>query len=170
MKSLQHFIIYSISLLLLAGCGQASQKSHDTTHKTGNPNPDENGFYGQAFDTKGAIAAYTLPDTLEQTNNLELIVTGKIIDVCQSAGCWLELDMMNGETIFVTFKNDSFVIPKDSKGRTVIIKGFVNTEIIEVEMLKRIATDEGQSAEAIAAIKSPRKEYSIVASGLLFDD
>ncbi len=158
MKLLQRFSLLAILLALMVSCGQQSAKQDEYKHKTGSPIPDAEGFYGLKFEIVDITPAYKIPEALSNANGVELVVNGSILDVCQMSGCWLEMDMMNGESIFVTFKNDSFVT----------IKGFANKESVGVEMLKRIAADEGKSEEEIAAISQPEEEYSFVASGLIF--
>ncbi len=168
MKLLQRFSLLAILLALMVSCGQQSAKQDEYKHKTGSPIPDAEGFYGLKFEIVDITPAYKIPEALSNANGVELVVNGSILDVCQMSGCWLEMDMMNGESIFVTFKNDSFVIPMDRIGSDVTIKGFANKESVGVEMLKRIAADEGKSEEEIAAISQPEEEYSFVASGLIF--
>lgn len=168
MKNLQRFALLPLIILMAFACSQQGGNEHEGKHKTGSSVPDAAGFYGQAFETADAVAAYKIPTLLSDTNIGEMVVNGNITAVCQMSGCWLEMDLMNGETIYVTFKNDSFTIPKDSKGKNATIKGFLSREEISVDMLKRMAAEEGQTEEQLAAINQPKQEYTFVATGLLF--
>ena len=157
-------------IVLFTACTFRTGDQHSSKKESEGSGPDINGFYGEPFETAHAIPAYEIPEKLADTNNTELTVEGKVLDVCQVSGCWLEMDMMNGETIFVTFKNEDFVVPKDCKGKTVTVKGFVTKEVIGVDILKKMAREEGLTQEDIDAIDQPREEFSFVASGLIFPE
>lgn len=55
-----------------------------------------------------------------------VLVEGKILDVCQESGCWIEVaGEKEGEKIKVKVKDGEIVFPKDSKGKTVKVQGIV---------------------------------------------
>ncbi|MBT8254731.1 MAG: DUF4920 domain-containing protein [Flavobacteriaceae bacterium] len=94
-------------------------------------------------------------------------MTGKVDEVCQSKGCWMKLDLENGEQVMVKFKDYGFFMPKDIAGKEVIINGIAYVNEMSVEEQKHYAEDAGESAEAIAAITKPKKTYSFEADGVL---
>jgi hypothetical protein len=83
------------------------------------------------------------------------------------SGCWMDLAMDDDEIIHVTFKDDSFLLPKDAAGKTAIIEGVATYEEIPVDMLKHMAEDEGKTQEEIDAITEPKLEYTFVAKGVI---
>lgn len=68
-------------------------------------------------------------------------VEGKIVEVCQKKGCWMELQLDNSETMRVTFKDYAFFIPKDAAGKTVIMEGYAYNDTTSVQMLRHYAED-----------------------------
>ncbi|MBK6732010.1 MAG: DUF4920 domain-containing protein [Bacteroidetes bacterium] len=43
-------------------------------------------------------------------------VKGTVTSVCQNKGCWMKLDLGNGESMRVTFKDYGFFVPKEKQG------------------------------------------------------
>jgi len=50
-------------------------------------------------------------------------VRGKIVDVCQEMGCWLELTNDDGQKIRIKVEDGVIVFPKDAAGKTVTAEG-----------------------------------------------
>ena len=55
-----------------------------------------------------------------------VLVEGKIVDVCQESGCWIEVaGDKAGQKIKVQFEEGKVSVPKDSKGKFVSVQGVV---------------------------------------------
>jgi hypothetical protein len=55
-----------------------------------------------------------------------VLVEGKILDVCQDSGCWIELSGEKaGQKIKVQFEEGKVSVPKNSKGKFVSVQGIV---------------------------------------------
>ena len=93
-------------------------------------------------------------------------IKGTISEVCAVKGCWMTLDMGNGQTARVTFKDYGFFMPLDASGE-VVINGKAFVAETPVEDLKHFAKDGGKTEEEIAAITQPEKTYGFVADGVL---
>jgi len=91
----------------------------------------------------------------------------KVDEVCQSKGCWMKLDLEDGNQVMVRFKDYGFFMPKDIAGKEVIINGIAFVEEMSVDDQKHYAEDAGESEEKIAAITKPKKTYSFEADGVL---
>ena len=117
------------------------------------------------------------PDGAEDVNNLlasvnneeelNAKVSGTIVEVCQSKGCWMTLQLDNGETMRVTFKDYGFFVPKDAAGKTVIMDGIAKVDVTDVETLRHYAEDAGKTQEEIDAITEAKKGLSFEASGVI---
>ncbi|MCS6979482.1 MAG: DUF4920 domain-containing protein [Flavobacteriales bacterium] len=127
------------------------------------------GTFGAAFSPDGAQSVSALPSILNQKDSVVAVFEGTIAEVCQKKGCWMTLDMGNGQVVRVTFKDYGFFVPKNAGGRKAILKGVASKEIISVEMLKHYAQDRGASKEEIEAIREPETEWSIVAEGVIIE-
>ena len=76
----------------------------------------------------------------------------EIKEVCTNKGCWVSMDLPNGESMRVTFKDYGFFLPTNSQGYPIIIKGVANMVETDVETLRHFAEDQGKSEEEIASI------------------
>ncbi|MDO1499941.1 DUF4920 domain-containing protein [Winogradskyella maritima] len=91
---------------------------------------------------------------------------GEIKEVCAKKGCWMIMDIGNGETARVTFKDYGFFMPLDASGE-VIVNGKAFVSETSVADLKHYAEDAGKSKEEIDAITAPEKTYAFEADGVL---
>ena len=125
------------------------------------------GNYGAAISAKGAFPAGKLPKKLNKEESVDATIKGEIIEVCQSKGCWMTIDMGNEEQLRVKFKDYGFFVPKGAAGKTAIIKGVANKEVVSVDEQKHLAKDAGKSESEINAITNPNQEYTFVAEGVI---
>lgn len=143
---------------------------HDGQHDGAVKPTSSTGNFGEIITVDNASAATELPVLLEGKETLEVKLAGNIKSVCQMSGCWMDVDMGEGEIVHVTFKDDGFVLPKDAAGKYTVIEGVATYEEIPVKMLKHLAEDEGASQEEIDAITEPKLEYTIVAKGVIITE
>lgn len=99
------------------------------------------------------------------TINSKMIAT--VDEVCQAKGCWMKLNLANGEQVMVKFKDYGFFMPKDIAGKEVIVNGIAFVNEMSVDEQQHYAEDSGKSAEEVAAITAPKKTYSFEADGVL---
>lgn len=132
---------------------------------------DANTIAGKAFGdgvTKGEIITTAeIDEKLGDSTKKDMKVTGEVVLVCQKKGCFMNLAMPNGETMFVNFKDYAFFMPKDLAGKKVVIDGFAERKETSVEDLKHFAEDAKKSAEEIAKITKPKKEIVFEAKGVV---
>ena len=94
-------------------------------------------------------------------------VSGQIKEVCTNKGCWFAMELPNGSSMRVTFKDYGFFIPTNSQGFPITIEGVATLSETDVETLRHYAEDQGKSKEEVAAITAPKKEITFEASGAL---
>jgi hypothetical protein len=125
-------------------------------------------FYGEKTTADGAIA---IDDAVVKLNtgsdSLNTKIKAKITDVCPKKGCWLKLELANGETATVKMKDYGFFLPLAAIGKTVVIDGEVKMKTISVAEQKHYAEDAKKSKEEIDAIKEPKKEMRVLAKGIV---
>ena len=105
--------------------------------------------------------------TMSVGDTINTKMSGKVIEVCQSKGCWMKLNLENGEEAMVKFKDYGFFMPKDIAGKEVILNGKAYVTELPVDEQRHYAEDAGKTAEEIAAITEPKKTYSFEADGVL---
>jgi hypothetical protein len=123
--------------------------------------------YGDKINDKNAVDVKTLSKSLATKDSVSIKVKGKVIDVCQRKGCWMNVDLGNGEQMMVRFKDYGFFVPKDAGGKTVVMQGIAFKDETSVEQLRHYAQDAGKSKEEIAKITQPEKAIAFEASGVL---
>ncbi len=122
--------------------------------------------FGSAVTKKNAIKSNELPSVLNIKKDAQVKVIGKVIEVCQAEGCWLKMEIAEGN-IMVRMKAHSYFVPVSLNGKTIIAEGTASVSETTVQMLRHYAADAGKSKEEIAAINSPKKEILIQATGIL---
>ena len=123
--------------------------------------------YGAKITADNAISPKEFVKAMDNKDSLDVKLKAKIVTCCKKKGCWMDVDLENGQTMKVRFKDYEFFVPKDADGRTCVIEGKAKIETIDVKTLRHYAEDAGKSEEEIAAITEPEKGYSFLANGVL---
>jgi len=100
----------------------------------------------------------------------DMKIEGKVVDVCKKKGCWMTLEMPNGEPMRVTFKDYAFFMPMDVVGKKVVLDGIAKKQTISVETLRHYAEDAKKTPEEVAKITDPKKELAFEAKGVVILD
>ncbi|WP_298954645.1 DUF4920 domain-containing protein [uncultured Nonlabens sp.] len=127
--------------------------------------------YGVKITDKDVIDALELRaiyDGMTVGDTTAVKVKGMIADVCVKKGCWIKLPVGN-QAATVKFKDYSFFLPKNGKGKEVILSGKAYKNVTPVEELRHYAQDAGKSKEEIAAIVKEEVTLSFVADGALVE-
>lgn len=94
-------------------------------------------------------------------------IKAKVLDVCPKKGCWVSLELENGEKAFVKMKDYGFFVPVAAIGKTVVIDGEVKMKTTSVAELKHYAEDAKKPQQEIDAITQPKKEVRVLATGIV---
>lgn len=129
--------------------------------------PAEKGMsFGEKTTTADAVNADELGHLLAASTSADVKVKGKVVEVCKAEGCWLKMQTANGP-MMIKMKDHSFLVPLSMNGKTIVAKGTATFKETSVEMLRHYASDAGKTKEEIAAIKEPKKEMSMQATGIV---
>ncbi|MEO5948432.1 MAG: DUF4920 domain-containing protein [Chitinophagaceae bacterium] len=124
-------------------------------------------WYGEKVTTEGAVPLTEVATKLDGTKSMDTKIKAKIVEVCPNKGCWLKLELENGETAMVKMKDYGFFLPIAAKGKTVVIDGEVKMKTTSLSELRHYAEDAKKSKEEIAAITKPEKAVSVLAKGIV---
>src|SRR6266516_950655 len=92
--------------------------------------------YGKPLTLKEPMTLATLLAQPDQYADKTVQVKGRIAEVCQMMGCWLELADDAGRHLRFN-AHDEIEFPKDSAGRTVIAEGkFLKQELTREEAIE----------------------------------
>jgi hypothetical protein len=123
--------------------------------------------FGDKIDAKGAIDGQMFLKSIEGKDSLDTKLEATIQSVCQKKGCWMNVDLGEGHSMMVRFKDYGFFVPKDASGRNAIMEGRAFREVLSVDMLRHYAEDAGKSKEEIEKIIEPETRLSFEASGVI---
>jgi hypothetical protein len=125
---------------------------------------------GMSFGTKttpsGAVAPEQLPALLEGKQMAVVKVKGKVVEVCKAEGCWIRMQAAAG-SMMVKMKDHSFTVPLALNGKIIVAEGAASIKETSVEMQKHLLEDAGKSKDEIDAVKEPKKEIILQATGIL---
>ena len=124
-------------------------------------------FYGQKISPDDAMNPQQFLAAMENKDSLDVKLKAKIITCCKKKGCWMDVDLENGSSMKVRFKDYEFFVPKNADGKVCVIEGRAKMETIDVATLKHYAEDAGKSEKEIAAITEPEKGFSFLANGVI---
>ncbi len=133
-------------------------------------NPVAEVSYDYFGDTIQIADTTSLPRLLSQlqagTDSIYGTFAAPISSVCQVKGCWMQLDLGQGEEALVRFKDYGFFVPMDAASELAFIEGSLRVDTLSVDWLRHQAEDAGASDSAIAAIQEPKASYSVLAVGV----
>ncbi len=154
----------------LAACSNEPQKSTSTDSTTVESAMGKFDAYGEVITPDSAMDATMLVAEMGNAPTFDAKIKGTVVDVCVKKGCWMAVELGNGETMRVTFKDYGFFVPTDKEkmvGKEVIFQGTAKFETVSVADQKHYAEDGGESKEAIDAIKEDKNSLSFEAVGVL---
>lgn len=162
-----HLIILALAMGGSAACqNQTSEKLSAETETELISTDTIPGNYGAAVDGAGLVSTTEMIAEVEKDGDFEGKISGEIKEVCTKKGCWLTMDLPNGESMRVTFKDYEFFVPTTSQGYPVILEGVAVLTETDVETLRHYAEDGGMSKEDLEKITEPKREITFEAVGV----
>jgi hypothetical protein len=161
MKKIIYISILSTAFFCSCNSGNEKAKVEVAVRK------DSVEFFGDSIMEGGATPANQLLIELKGKDSVKVKVIGTIEEICQKKGCWMDINIGDGKTMKVSFKDYAFFVPKNVKGKTAIFEGIAYTDTIPVNQLRHYAEDEGKTKEDIAKITKPEITISFEARGVI---
>ncbi|MEJ2113962.1 MAG: DUF4920 domain-containing protein, partial [Flavobacteriaceae bacterium] len=92
---------------------------------------DSYASFGEEISVDDAVSISVASEkyqSIKMGDSIDYKLTATVNEVCQAKGCWMTLNMDDGNEIMVKFKDYGFFVPKDISGKVVIIQGkaFIN--------------------------------------------
>ena len=163
---MRKYLTFLLIGFLLFSCKNEAKKDTDTAMQ------QEINYksFGKEIVADDAIAAASMAEhykSMKVGDSVDSKMTGTVMEVCQAKGCWMKVDLENGNQVMVKFKDYGFFMPKNIAGEEVIMNGKAYVNVVPVSELRHYAEDAGKSAEEVATITEPKKTYSFEADGVL---
>lgn len=159
---MKRIILSVITIAFLAACNNKPQTELQAVE-----NIKGTAVYGDSVKNDNFIDVTSIKTSMQGETKKDMKVKGVVKEVCQQKGCWMIMNMDNGEEMRVTFKDYKIFVPKDLAGKEVILDGFAYADTASVEDLKHYAKDGGKTAAEIAAIKIPKEQLAFEAKGVV---
>ncbi len=81
--------------------------------------------YGKAPTVTEPTAISLVKSTPDTYKDQTVLVTGKVVDVCKHAGCWVEIEAADSARVLCKSLDESVRFPKDVVGKTIALQGKV---------------------------------------------
>lgn len=172
--------VFGIStMLILSACGGKDKKEpsdddmEDMTKMEQMDGHDKaiamnaKGGYGIEITTDNAMDVKQFVSNPTLAENYKGKISGVVNECCKSMGCWVTLDMGNGESMMVQFRDDQggeFFVPKDFVGKQVVVNGEIERQTLSVEEQKHLAEDAGKNTDVIT---NEKKQLIFIADGVM---
>ncbi|QRM89641.1 DUF4920 domain-containing protein [Lacinutrix sp. WUR7] len=164
---MKKYLLITMLLTMFVACKSEEKKEETVIEETKEITYKS---FGEEIIADDAITAISMAEhykTMKVGDSINSKMIAKVDEVCQAKGCWMKLDLGNGEEVMVKFKDYGFFMPKNIAGQEVIVNGKAYVNEVPVEELRHYAEDAGKSAEEIAKITESKKTYSFEADGVL---
>lgn len=158
------YLVPFVAALMLAACGGHTNSESDAAAT--DSTATNIGWFGEQFEYSATVAPSEVAKLMNDSISNEFIVEGTIQECCQKKGCWMKVDMGNGESMRVTFKDYGFFVPMDAGGHTMVMKGVAAYDTLDVDYLRHLAEDAGKTQEEIDAITEPELSLVFEATGV----
>lgn len=137
--------------------------------KTAAINTNDYALFGEKFVANNVMTNKQMLKkykTLKKGDSIAVKFQSNIKEVCKKKGCWMQMDLTNGEQSFVKFKDYGFFVPLNADNSEAIVSGIAFVDVVSVAELKHYAKDGGKSQDEINKITKPEITYSFKATGV----
>ncbi|TXE18536.1 DUF4920 domain-containing protein [Psychroserpens burtonensis] len=173
---MKHILIIALAVVVLVSCKEDKNVSNEVaTLETETVTQFQDIAYesfGKKITSSDAITAKRMAvhyASMTVGDSIDAKMVAKVEEVCQSKGCWMKLDLPDGEQVMVKFKDYGFFMPKDISGKEVVINGKAYINEVPVDEQRHYAEDGGATPQEIAKITEAKKTYSFLADGVLLN-
>ena len=118
----------------------------------------------------------SLASVIAQSNQLigkTVQVKGKVTEVCQMAGCWMNLTDNQGNLLRIKVEDGDIVFPKDSVGKVAIAEGKLEKqEMTREQVLTQAKHEAAEAGRAFAprTVKAGKTMYLLAGTGAVILD
>jgi len=123
---------------------------------------------GKPLSVKEPVSIATLLAHPDDYAGKTVQVKGKISEVCQMMGCWMDLVGDGGQKIRIKVEDGEIVFPKDAAGKAVVAEGrFTKTALTRDQVVARAEEEAEEAGRKFdpASVKSGMTLYQIQGAG-----
>lgn len=162
--------LFALPILVLTACASQTNPEVETSEIVETA-PEMTAYGDSTITPDGALEPTEFLAEMQGKDSLKVKLRGTILETCKKKGCWMTLDLENGEEMNVRFKDYGFFVPKEGvNGKKVIIDGYAFSDTTTVDHLRHLAEDAGKPDSVIAAIVEPEYGVNFEAIGVLIEN
>jgi hypothetical protein len=169
-KSYLSILVFGMGLLASCQQGEKKESTEVVAEEVIDKDGVVSGNFGELISEQELVNPSEMITLVVENGTFEGKILGEIKEVCVKKGCWLTMDLPNGESMRVTFKDYAFFVPTNSQGFPIILDGVATMTTTDVETLRHFAEDQGKTVEEVAAITEPKREITFEATGVIIKD
>ena len=133
------------------------------------PTPLPHGMvFGTKPDTTAMMPAYKVEAFMGKRTRLITTLRGKVIEVTKPKGGWFNVDAGKGKVIRAHFQNVGITLPKDLKGKIIIMEGVAAKQFIADDM-QHLAGDTVIVKKQRRPKPAPKRSLVFEVKGLMVD-
>ncbi len=173
-NTMKKIALWFSALVLVSACksntNDSAEKADGQTDSTAveaSTESLENHYFGDTINEEEVVDISKLLAMMEGQDSVKVKLSGVVNSSCQKKGCWMKMDMGNGEEMRVSFRDYGFFVPTNLGGENAIIEGIAYVDTLDVNFLKHLAEDAGKSQEEIDAITEPEISVNFTADGVI---
>ena len=125
---------------------------------------------GKPLSVKQPVSIATLLAHPDDYTGKTVQVKGKVVEVCQMMGCWMDLTNDAGLKLRIQVNDGEIEFPKNGAGKVAVAEGkFTKSELTQEQAVARAkeeAEEKGKTFDP-ASVKGPMTVYQIQGSGAL---
>ena len=163
MKNLNRFVFIMLALISFNVNAQKAKV------KTAAINTNDYALFGEKFAASNVMTNKQMLKKykgLKKGDSVAVKFQSNIKDVCKKKGCWMNMELTDGNESFVKFKDYGFFVPLNADNSEAIINGIAFLDVTTVAELKHYAKDGGKSQAEIDKITKPEIKYAFKATGV----
>lgn len=88
-------------------------------------NAEESEQYGKELTLKDKTQISDILSNPAEFDGEKVLIEGKVADVCENKGCWIEVTDSEDNTIKVKVEDGEIVFPTEAEGKTALVEGKV---------------------------------------------
>lgn len=154
-EDMMRYYVYALLLPFLFGVAQIAAGEGKT--------------YGKKLTVKEVTPIADILANPEMYNGKQVLVEGKVVDVCKKMGCWMMLTG-NGKdgSIRIKVKDGEIVFPQEARGKVVRAQGVISVRTMTKDQLiaqgEHMAEEQGSTFDP-STVTGPKKVVQINGEG-----
>lgn len=161
----------AIFLFILSSCDSHKDEiQHENTSITEESSKETKYialFFGEKFDTSGAVLPKEFKNTFSYKDSTEIKVKAYVNKTCKKNGSWMVLNLEDGDEMRVSFKDYGFFVPKNADNYLAIVKGHIHLDSLAHKKMRQGSLESEPNQKNTDSTKQDKVKLGFEASGVM---